>query len=216
MSKQFTHGCIIVNIVPMDELFASLLELPNVIATELSLDQSFKTDLGLRVDVVEGSTASEVHATLESPALEIELVKFLKAEGGMDQPKFFPPLKNMKFQLTFPDFKLGELYGAGMKMYAKMNLGTGYAIRMYRTHRTQPLLSTIGVFGRWDCGGEFGVFSIEGPKTNNQTLLFCERHEIADELAVEFQRRWPMWPAAEFRVMDYQEIEPILALSNRQ
>lgn len=208
MSKVFTHGKITIALQDFNPVYRSLKDIPNVMAV-LEVDDGDTVAYGLCV-TAPGIGHLELRDTLNGPALTNELAKFLKVELGMTVSVYHPPLRNLTYTLLYPDIRMGDISAKQQKQFAKMILSPSTIVRMYRSHRNQELVGTIGIFGRWTCGEETGVFSICGPGPRPIKMSFDDRKQIESELQYEFAARWPLYPPAVFEIMTYEEVEPLL------
>ena len=209
MSKTFEHGKL--RVTPQDATvgYSSMSEFPDLVVHYDLEGEKTKKYIGLKMSFMEGTGQQEIHRTLESPALTHELRKFIFNTFDIDVVRFYPEPDQLKFRMSYPDFKMGEVYAKDMKVFAKMNLGSLFVVRMYRPERRNELLGSMGIFGVWTCGEERGVFSIDGP---GPSMFDCAHNGevIGKELTQEFKARWPLYPEAEFKVMDYYEVQPHL------
>jgi hypothetical protein len=210
MTKIFEHGPLRATVQAEKVNYSSLSELPTLVIHYDSVGNRTAKYRGMYMHVPAEVTQQEIHRLLESPALESELMKFVNTELGIEGVRFFPTPNGLKFQLSNPDFKLGELCAGQMKIFAKMSLSSLFTVRMYRPARRNELLGTMGIFGTWSCNGENGVFSIDGPGPNFHDVCVGDASKIALELSAEFKARWPIYPDVTFEVLDYDQVRPFL------
>lgn len=208
MSKVFTHGKMSITLQDSKPVYNSLTDIPNVMVVLEDQDEEM-FNYGLRVGVL-GMSQVELRDTINSPALVQELKKFLKAELELDVVNFSPQLHHLTYALTYPDIRMGDISARQQKQFAKMNLDPNNTVRMFRSHRNQELVGTMGIFGKWTCGEESGVFSIVGAGPRVQDIAIGDRQKIQTELSEEFRLRWPLYPEAVFEIMSYEEVEPLL------
>lgn len=208
MSKVFTHGKMSITLQDPKPVYNSLMDLPNILVVLEDQDEEM-FNFGLRVSIV-GVSQAELRDTIHSPALVQELKKFLKSETGLDVVNFFPAITNLTYALAYPGIRMGDVGAAQQKQFAKMLLSPNNTVRMFRNNRNQELVGTMGIFGKWTCGEESGVFSIVGGGPLVKDITIGDPLKIQAELSEEFCLRWPLYPEAVFEIMSYEEVEPLL------
>lgn len=157
------------------------------------------------------ATQTEVINACRTPAIDGVLWQFLKTETGLETFGRCASVHSMQFALAYPDFRMGELNSGDMKIFAKLRLNFVYSLKLYRRKHGSPLQRTVGVFGKWTVGEEYGIFSLEDTIVGRNPELQFDKSALCEDFAREFALRWPLYPAAKFEVLEYSEVEDLLS-----
>lgn len=203
-AQPFTYGPFTVVVMPVKEIIKRVSELPNMVADMETF--GFKC---MRLSTTSPATQTEVIQAIRDPHLERGLRNYLTAEKGKEVINLTPKPLGLQFHVTYPDFRLGALNTADMKIYAKMSLNPLLELRMFRSKRKTRLENSVGIFGKWTVGDESGIFSID--YFGYQTLVqVCDRPPFEADLSEEFAKRWPLYPKAVFEILPYSQVRELM------
>lgn len=204
-SQPFTYGPFTVEMLPVQEIINQVSELPNMLVTF----ETFGIKC-LRLTTDPGTAQAEVINGIRDLGLEGALRVYLETKKGKEVISFTPKPQGLQFHVAYPDFRLGALNSADMKIFAKMSLNPIFELRMFRSKRKTRLENTMGIFGKWTVGDESGVFSIDYSLGNRRLCQVGNKSLFAEDLSREFALRWPMYPKAMFEVLTYTQVQELL------
>lgn len=195
------------------KLVRTVAELPDMLvdmSTDFDADSAIATK-ALWFSTDPAATQTQVINACRAPTIDGALLQFLKTETGLEPVHKAPSVNSLQFALGYPDFRMGELNSADMKIFAKLRLNFVYSLKLYRRKHGSPLQRTTAVFGKWTVGEEYGIFSLEDTIIGRNPELQFDRTALCEDFAREFALRWPLYPAAKFEVLEYIEVQDLMS-----